>query len=142
MRFTISACSGSMMRLPSASFLLPAYERCFQLVALQESTLHFPLLTLAFYEAVQIFCLFHRIVLQGGDLVHMKTGRYLYFLHLRLLIISPEFCGSAFTFFLCFLVGFLINDGRVETVAKIMDGFHQSLRCSVIGWYPSFSSCL
>ena len=142
MRFTISACSGSMIRLPSASFLLPAYERCFQLVALQESTLHFPLLTLAFYEAVQIFCLFHRIVMQGSDLAHMKTDWYLYCPHLCLLVISSELCGSAFTFFLCFLVGFLINDGRVETVAKIMDGFHQSLRCSVIGWYPSFSSCL
>ena len=77
--------------------------------------------------------------MQEGDLVHMKTGRYLYFLHLCLLIISSKFCGSAFTFFLCFLVGFLINDGRVETVAKIMDSSHQSFCCSVIGWYPSFS---
>lgn len=93
-------------------------------------------------EKFDIFCLFHRIVMQGGDLVHMKTGRYLYCPHLCLLIISSEFCGSAFMFFLCFLVGFLINDGRVETVTKIMDGSHQSFCCSVIGWYPSFSSCL
>ena len=35
--------------------------------------------------------------MQGGDLVHMKTGRYLYCPHLCLLIISSEFCGSAFT---------------------------------------------
>ena len=28
-------------------------------------------------------------------------------------------CDSVLTFFLCFLVGFLINDVRVETVAKI-----------------------
>ena len=59
--------------------------------------------------------------MQGGDLAHMKTDWYLYCPHLCLLIISSEFCGSAFTFFLCFLVGRLINDGRVETVAKIMD---------------------
>lgn len=79
--------------------------------------------------------------MQGGDLVHMKTGRYLYCSHLCLLIISSEFCGSAFTFFLCFLVGFLINDGRVETVAKIMDSSHQSLCCSVIGWRMLVSIC-
>ena len=36
--------------------------------------------------------------MQGGDLVHMETGRYLYFLYLWLLIISSEFCGSRFVY--------------------------------------------
>lgn len=61
--------------------------------------------------------------MQGSDLAHMKTDWYLYCPHLCLLVISSELCGSAFTFFLCFLVGFLINDGRVETVAKIIGQF-------------------
>ena len=58
-------------------FLLPAFWRCFRLVALQELTLHFPLFTLAFYEAVQIFCLLDGIVIKGSDLTHMETDRYL-----------------------------------------------------------------
>lgn len=36
--------------------------------------------------------------MQGGDLVHMETGRYLYFFYLCLLIISSEFCGSRFVY--------------------------------------------
>ena len=84
----------TVLRLWALFFLLTAYERCFQLVALQELTLHFPLLTLACYEAVQIFCLFYRIVMQGGDLAHMTTGWYLYCPHLYLFI---DTSGSSFS---------------------------------------------
>ena len=36
--------------------------------------------------------------MQGRNLVHMKTGWYLYCPHLCLLIISSEFCGSRFVY--------------------------------------------
>ena len=36
--------------------------------------------------------------MQGRNLVHMKTGWYLYCPHLCLLVISSEFCGSRFVY--------------------------------------------
>jgi len=78
--------------------------------------------------------------MQGSNLTQVEMGRYLYLPHLCLLIISSEFYCSALTFLLCFLIGIFIDNGRIETVTKIMGGFHQSLSGAVIS-FNSSSRC-
>ena len=75
----IAVCTDTAVRCDSELwlffFLLSGVAS--ELVALQELTLHFPLFTLAFYEIVQVFCLFDGIVIKDSDLTHMEMGRYL-----------------------------------------------------------------